>query len=279
MASAAGDPIPGERQIAVLERVVKCGLMPPLCRRDEDEAYRVLDGEVTFFVGEVTVSAEPGDVVVAPSGAARTFRVDSASARWVVMTRVSALDRFQDFARAVGRPSGSPSREWRSVEEERAVAGLAGLFGLVALLLAAVGLYGVTAYTVAQRTQEIGIRMALGADRGNVVQLVLRGAGKRVLLGLALGVPLAIGAGRLISAQLYGVSSCDPFALIVAASALAIAAFVAAIPVGHNDPTGLRLIVSGFAIFCGEVIAVARVAFDQGDYRIKRNIHHGNHSL
>jgi predicted permease len=115
-----------------------------------------------------------------------------------------------------------------SFEQERSVAGLAGLFGVVALLLAAVGLYGVTAYTVAQRTQEIGIRMALGADRSKVVLLVLRGAGKRVLLGLVLGVPLAIGAGRLISAQLYGVSHWDPFALIVAATALAIAAFIAA---------------------------------------------------
>ena len=72
----------------------------------------------------------------------------------------------------------------------------------MALLLAAVGLYGITAYTVAQRTQAIGIRMALGADRVNVVQMVLAGASRRVLVGLVLGVPLAIGAGRLISAQL-----------------------------------------------------------------------------
>ena len=116
-----------------------------------------------------------------------------------------------------------------SFDQERAVASLAGLFGIVALLLAAVGLYGVTAYTVAQRTNEIGIRMALGADRAKVVQLVLRGAFKRVALGLILGLPLAIGAGRLISAQLYGVSSWDPLALTVAASALAICAFFAAI--------------------------------------------------
>jgi ABC-type antimicrobial peptide transport system permease subunit len=109
------------------------------------------------------------------------------------------------------------------------VASLAGLFGMVALLLAAVGLYGVTAYTVAQRTSEIGIRMALGADRPKVVQLVLRGAFKRVLVGLVLGLPLAIGAGRLISAQLYGVSFWDPLALMVATSSLAICAFFAAI--------------------------------------------------
>jgi predicted permease len=116
-----------------------------------------------------------------------------------------------------------------SFDQERAVASLAGLFGIVALLLAAVGLYGVTAYTVARRTNEIGIRMALGADRANVVQLVLRGAFKRVMVGLILGVPLSIGAGRLISAQLYGVSSWDPMALTVAASALALCAFFAAI--------------------------------------------------
>jgi len=114
-------------------------------------------------------------------------------------------------------------------DQERAVASLAGLFGIVALLLAAIGLYGVTAYAVAQRTNEIGIRMALGADRTKVVQLVLRGAFQRVMIGLGIGLPLAVGAGRLISAQLYGVSSWDPFALTLAATALAICAFFAAI--------------------------------------------------
>lgn len=116
-----------------------------------------------------------------------------------------------------------------SFDRERAVASLAGLFGIVALLLAAVGMYGVTAYAVARRTSEIGIRMALGADRAKVVTMVLRGASTSVLIGLLAGVPLAIGAGRLISAELYGVSSGDPFALTVAVSALAICAFVAAV--------------------------------------------------
>jgi ABC-type antimicrobial peptide transport system permease subunit len=121
-----------------------------------------------------------------------------------------------------------------SFDQERAVASLAGLFGIVALLLAAVGLYGVTAYMVAQRTREIGIRMALGAERSKVVQLVLGGASRRVLAGLLLGLPLAIGAGRLIASQLYGVSSWDPLALGVAAVALALSAFVAAIiPAGR----------------------------------------------
>lgn len=115
-----------------------------------------------------------------------------------------------------------------SFDQERAVASLSGLFGIVALLLAAVGLYGVTAYTVAQKTNEIGIRMALGADRSKVIKLVLGGAFTRVLIGLILGLPLAIGAGRLLSSKLYGVSWWDPLALIVAAGALAFCSFFAA---------------------------------------------------
>jgi ABC-type antimicrobial peptide transport system permease subunit len=119
-------------------------------------------------------------------------------------------------------------------DQERAVASLAGLFGIVALLLAAVGLYGVTAYMVAQRTNEIGIRMALGADRLRVVRLVLRSAFVRVTIGLLLGVPLAVAAGRLIAAQLYGVAFWDPVALSLAAAALGTCALIAAlIPAGR----------------------------------------------
>jgi predicted permease len=116
-----------------------------------------------------------------------------------------------------------------SFDQQRAVASLAALFGVVALALAAVGLYGVTAYSVAQRTNEIGIRMALGADRGKVVDLVLRTAFRRVALGLLLGLPLAVGAGKLIAAQLYGVSFWDPVALTIAAGSLGVCALIAAL--------------------------------------------------
>ncbi|MGB7434805.1 MAG: FtsX-like permease family protein, partial [Candidatus Acidiferrum sp.] len=115
-----------------------------------------------------------------------------------------------------------------SFDQERAVASLAGLFGIVALLLAAIGLYGVTAYAVAQKTNEIGIRMALGADRWNVLRLVLAGAFARVAAGLLLGLPLAVAAGKLISAQLYGVAWWDPPALTVATGALLACSFIAA---------------------------------------------------
>ena len=114
-------------------------------------------------------------------------------------------------------------------DQERAVASLAGLFGTVALLLAAVGMYGVTAYMVAQRTREIGIRMALGAKHAKVAQLILGCMSRRVFAGQLLGLPLAVGAGRLISSQLYGISSWDPMALMIAASALAMSACAAGI--------------------------------------------------
>ena len=117
----------------------------------------------------------------------------------------------------------------RSFDQQRAVASLAGLFAIVALLLAAIGLYGVTAYSVARRTNEIGIRMALGADRGTVIGIILRSAFQRVVGGLLLGVPLAVAAGYLLSAQLYGVTYWDPAALGIAAAALATVALVASI--------------------------------------------------
>jgi len=121
-----------------------------------------------------------------------------------------------------------------SFDQERAVAGLEGLCVIIALLLAAVGLDGATSYTGAQRTNGIGIRLALATNRAKVVELVLRGAFSRVVVGLVLGLPLAGGAGRLISAQLYGVSFWDPLALTLAASSLAACAFFAAIiPAGR----------------------------------------------
>src|SRR6201994_2284026 len=84
-------------------------------------------------------------------------------------------------------------------DQRRATAQMTGLFGILALILAAVGLYGVTAYAVERRTSEIGVRMALGANRGDVIRLVLRGAFVQVLVGLAIGIPAAIGGGHLMA--------------------------------------------------------------------------------
>jgi putative ABC transport system permease protein len=108
---------------------------------------------------------------------------------------------------------------------------LTELFGSLGLVLAAVGLYGVTAYAVEQRTGEIGLRMALGANRGKVVQMVLRGVFLEVGIGLAAGIPAAIGAGWVISNQLFAVEPWDPPALALATILLLLAAFTAgAIP-------------------------------------------------
>ena len=115
--------------------------------------------------------------------------------------------------------------------QERLIARLTELFGLLALILACLGLYGLTAYSVARRTNEIGIRMALGADRGNVLGLVLRSALVQVGLGLAIGIPAALAGGRLLASQLYNVKSYDPAIFAAAAVILAASAiFAASIP-------------------------------------------------
>jgi predicted permease len=115
----------------------------------------------------------------------------------------------------------------RHFNQQRLVARLTGCFGLLALVLAAVGLYGVTSYSVARRTPEIGIRMALGADRAAVVKLVLGSVCGQLALGLAIGLPAALAGGRLIAGQLFGVRSWDPAALAAAAVILGVSALVA----------------------------------------------------
>jgi predicted permease len=114
-------------------------------------------------------------------------------------------------------------------DQERSVAALAALFAGLALLLAGVGLYGVMAYMVTQRTNDIGVRMALGASRRSVIRMVMNVAFRRVVIGLVLGIPLAIGAGHLLAAQLWGVRPWDPLALSLAAGGLAACAFLAAL--------------------------------------------------
>jgi predicted permease len=115
------------------------------------------------------------------------------------------------------------------MDQERTVSRLTGLFGILALVLAAVGLYGVTAYSVERRTGEIGVRIALGADRMKVVALVLRGAFVQILIGLAIGVPASIGCARLIASQLYEVKGWDPLAVGGSVAALALCALVASL--------------------------------------------------
>jgi macrolide transport system ATP-binding/permease protein len=111
--------------------------------------------------------------------------------------------------------------------DDRMLARLTMLFGALALVLAAIGLYGVTAYTVARRTSEIGIRMALGAERGSVVAMVMRTAMMQTLLGLAIGIPVALVCVRFVKAQLYEITSADGTVMAGAIVTLAVAACVA----------------------------------------------------
>jgi len=114
---------------------------------------------------------------------------------------------------------------------ERLLARLTSIYGALALILASLGLYGVTAYAVAQRTREIGLRMAIGADRARVMRTVIRGPIIETAAGLAIGLPLALLAGGALKAQLYGVSGQDSKVMAATVAALLVtAAFAAAIP-------------------------------------------------
>jgi predicted permease len=113
--------------------------------------------------------------------------------------------------------------------QQRFIARLTSLFGILALVLASIGVYGITAYNVGSRTNEIGVRMALGADRSNVVALILRGAFVLIAFGLLVGAPLALAMGRFLGHQLYGLNQYDPAILSSAVTALAFSACVAAL--------------------------------------------------
>lgn len=111
--------------------------------------------------------------------------------------------------------------------EDRMISRLTMMFGVLSLLLAAIGLYGVTAYTVARRTSEIGIRIALGARPGQVVSMVMRGAIVQVLIGLAIGVPVVLACTRYVESQLFEIKGVDWRVMFVAVAALVLASIVA----------------------------------------------------
>ena len=117
-------------QVALVERSARRGHMAPLLRRSEPETYRVLEGEVVFFVGHDMVWAGPGDLVVAPADVPRTFRVASAEARWLVLTEVRSLERFNDFGRAVSPPLSDPAAGWPSEHEHATVRAIAAENGI-----------------------------------------------------------------------------------------------------------------------------------------------------
>jgi predicted permease len=128
------------------------------------------------------------------------------------------ITRFLSFAQQVNL----------GFSQQQMIVQLTSLFGLVALALAAIGLYGVTAYAVAQRTSEIGIRMALGANHAHVQKMVLSDAFNQVGLGLLIGIPAAVAAGHFMAAELYGVTEWNLLVLGTTTAVLGVVALVAA---------------------------------------------------
>jgi predicted permease len=148
----------------------------------------------------------------------------------------SPASLVHSVAAAIEHEDASAVLSFRSLDEqiaaaltqERLVATLAGFFGVLALLLAAVGLYGVTSFAVTSRRPEIGIRMALGASAGAVVAMVLRRVAALVGLGILLGAGLSIWAAKFIKTLLYGLDAHDPTTFLAAAGLLILVATLAA---------------------------------------------------
>jgi ABC-type antimicrobial peptide transport system permease subunit len=162
-------------------------------------------GEVSEASFMIRTFAEPAGVMAAVRRAAAD--VDSA----LPLKDMGTLDTVLDDV----------------VARERMIARLSAFFGALALLLASIGLYGVLSYAIARRTNEIGIRMALGAAPGRVVGTVLRETVLLVAIGAALGIPLAIAGSRVISSKLFGLGVADPLTLASATAVLAAVAMVA----------------------------------------------------
>jgi len=116
----------------------------------------------------------------------------------------------------------------RALVRERLLARLSGFFGALAAALTALGLYGLMAYAVANRTREVGIRMALGASRGRVLRTEIGSALRLVAIGIAVGIPAAVASGRIIATQLFGVAPGDPVTLAAVAAAMTLVAALAA---------------------------------------------------
>ena len=156
-----------------------------------------------------------------------TFYVRTAADPQELLARVPALVARIDPSLPVTQARTMPAQIGRSLFVERLVASLSAAFGLLATALAGLGLYGVMAYAVAQRTREIGIRMALGAARRDVMRMVLRDVALLAGLGVAFGLPGGYGLGRVIQSQLFGLDARDPVTFAAATAALLLAALCA----------------------------------------------------
>ena len=158
---------------------------------------------------------------------AMTFYVRSGLEADTLLARVPAIVQAVDPTLPATELRSMRAQIAQSLFAERLVAGLSAAFGLLATVLAALGLYGVMAYAVSLRTREIGIRMALGANRRTVMAMVLTDVAVLVGLGIALGLPGGYGLGRVIESQLFGLRALDPATFAIATAALLLTALAA----------------------------------------------------
>jgi len=189
------------------------------------------DGEIVGVArdatwGDLRRGAEK--MIYFPAAGGDLIEVRAAGDPSAMAANVRASLRAEDRNLRIWAIATLPDLRERAMTREKAIARLAGFFGGAALLLAGIGLYGVMAYSVARRRQEIGIRMALGARAGNVRWMVLREAGLLVVTGAVLGGAVAPAGGRLVASQLFGVTAADPWTVAAAAAFLLAVAGIAA---------------------------------------------------
>ena len=200
--------------------------------RDGESPANSLDMEIVGLVRDASYSSVKGE---APSILFTPYRQDSSitAAAFYARTSGAPAQALRAVPAAIARLDRNlpvamlktmPQQVREDVYLDRLIGTLSAGFALLATLLAAVGLYGVLAYTVAQRTKEIGVRMALGADGARIRGMVLRQVGRMVLVGGAIGVAAALGLGRAAQSLLYGLQGNDPAVVATAAAVLAVVA-------------------------------------------------------
>lgn len=173
-----------------------------------DPLYRVFE-DSSYYLNTIEIKA---------SGELQALEGDLRRALLQINPDLAVID-FQPFAIQVNA----------KFKQQDMIAKLTSLLGILALILASVGLYGVTAYSVERRTSEIGIRMALGADRKKILKLILTSATVQLAIALAIGIPVTIFGGRVMASRLFGVTPHDPVVLVTATAVLATAVFLAAL--------------------------------------------------
>jgi predicted permease len=228
----------GAGKVALVNETMARRFFPPgqaVGRRLGFGRYNVTDMEIVGVVKDgkfANLRDEAPRFVYVPYAqqgrmAGVTFYVRAAGEPATLFAAVRQAVRDMDAGLPVVELKTMRAQVDESLFVDRTVAILSAAFGLLATLLAAVGLYGVMSYTVARRTREIGIRMALGAERRAILRLVLREVGTMAALGIGVGLPLAVGLSRLLRSQLFGLSPADPLTLATATLALGTVALLA----------------------------------------------------